>query len=158
MELSDLLTIERTAGEVPAGSKKRALEALSRLFAESIPSLSADEVFSGLLERERLGSTGIGHGVAIPHGRMRSTDQALAAFLRLRDAVEFDSIDDRPVDLLFGLLVPEHYTDEHLAILAGLAEMFGDDEFCERVRGASSDEEIYRLLTEFEQRRAAHPA
>jgi PTS system nitrogen regulatory IIA component len=148
MKLADLITPERTSTDVEATSKKRALEVLSALLAGSIPSMSGDEVFSGLIDRERLGSTGIGHGVAIPHGRMRHADTALAAFIRLHQPVEFDSIDNQPVDLVIGLLVPEHYTDEHLAILANLAELFGDDLFCERIRAAQSDEEIFYLLTQ----------
>jgi PTS system nitrogen regulatory IIA component len=148
MKLAELISPERASANVEAGSKKRALEALSTLLAEAVPNMTSEEVFSGLIDRERLGSTGIGHGVAIPHGRCRHGDRALAAFMRLRQAVEFDSIDNQPVDLIVGLLVPEHYTDEHLAILANLAELFGDDLFCERIRSAQSDEEIYDLLTQ----------
>jgi PTS system nitrogen regulatory IIA component len=148
MKLADLITPERTSADVEAGSKKRALEALSALLAGSITNMTGDEVFSGLIDRERLGSTGIGHGVAIPHGRMRHADKALAAFVRLQHPVEFDSIDNQPVDLVIGLLVPEHYTDEHLAILANLAELFGDDLFCERIRAAQTDDEIFYLLTQ----------
>lgn len=148
MKLAQLITPERSSANVDAGSKKRALEVLSTLLAEAVPSMTSEEVFSGLIDRERLGSTGIGHGVAIPHGRVRHGNRALAAFMRLRHPVEFDSIDNQPVDLIVGLLVPEHYTDEHLAILANLAELFGDDLFCERIRAAQSDEEIYALLTE----------
>jgi len=91
--------------------------------------LVARPIFDSLIGRERLGSTGLGHGVALPHGRFNQSQRAVGAFVKLKKGVDFDAIDRQPVDLVFGLLVPDHYTDEHLKILAYLAEMFSDRAF-----------------------------
>ena len=99
-----------------------------------------------MIGRERLGSTGLGHGVALPHGRFNQSQQAIGAFVKLKKGVDFDAIDRQPVDLIFGLLVPDHYTDEHLKILAYLAEMFSDRSFCQQLREAGSDRALFQLL------------
>ena len=103
-------------------------------------------VFDSLIGRERLGSTGLGHGVALPHGRVNQAEHAIGAFLKLDKGVDFDALDRQPVDLIFGLLVPDHYTDEHLKILAHLAEMFSDLTFCQRLRQADHDAALYQLF------------
>jgi PTS system nitrogen regulatory IIA component len=110
-------------------------------------------VFDALIGRERLGSTGLGHGVAIPHGRLEGNDRTRAAFLQLRDGVDFDSNDRQPVDLLFAMVVPEDSTEEHLKVLARLAEMFSDADFDRRLREAGSAEDLHRLIVDWE---AAH--
>ena len=150
MQLSQLLCRECSARTLRASSKKRALELVSELIAEHVPELSQGAIFDSLLGRERLGSTGMGHGVAIPHGRIKGIERTIAAFIRLEEAVDFDAIDRRPVDLLFFLLVPEHYTDEHLQILSLLAQMLSDAEFCDRLRAAEDDASLYRLITDWQ--------
>ncbi|MBL4762987.1 MAG: PTS IIA-like nitrogen regulatory protein PtsN [Gammaproteobacteria bacterium] len=148
MQFNELISPERSAFHVAASSKKRALQELSSKLADPDHGLSEDEVFLGLLEREKLGSTGVGLGVAIPHGRIKGNREARAAFISLATPVDFDSIDNQPVDLIIGLLVPEHYTDEHLAVLASLAEIFSDTAFCQRLRAAASDKECFALLSQ----------
>ncbi len=149
MQISDILTSERVACDVKAMSKKRALQKLSDLLASSAPSLSSSKVFDCLLAREKLGSTGLGRGVAIPHARIDHGNQAIGAFIRMSQGVDYDAVDHKPVDLLFALLVPEDSTDEHLQILAGLAEMFSDDTFRERLRNCKGSGEIYDLIAKW---------
>lgn len=148
MLLANLLTVDRIRCNAQAASKKRVLEQLGALLAGGA-SLTPTEVFNSLLSRERLGSTGLGHGVAIPHARMKGNELTAAAFIKLEQGVDFDAVDGEPVDLVFGLLVPEASTEEHLTLLAHLAEMFSDKAFVVRLRAAASNEEIHRLLTQW---------
>ncbi len=150
MKVSKLLTPERVYSRADAASKKRALELLSVILAENQENISSADIFNSLLARERLSSTGLSRGVALPHGRVKNIDQPLCAFLQLREGIDFDSNDHQPVDLLCALIVPEHSTDEHLQILATLAEMFRNEEFCEQLRKASSNEELYQKLTHWQ--------
>jgi len=154
MQLSDLLSEDRIACDVDAHSKKRALEALSQLLAQDQQYATAGDIFDSLLSRERLGSTGIGYGVAIPHGRVKNTRQASGAFIRLAEGIDFDAIDKAPVDLLFAMLVPEESTDEHLQILSELANLFNQQGFRDSRRQASDAHEIYSLIRE---RQQTHP-
>lgn len=148
MHIRDLITVERVACDASAASKKRALEAASELLGKGVPQIAPGGIFTGLIERERLGSTGLGQGVAIPHARMKGCNQAVGAFIKLAKPVDFDASDRQQVDLLFALLVPEHFTDEHLQILAMLASLFSDKLLCQQLRGASSSDRIYQLLAE----------
>ncbi|MEA1888508.1 MAG: PTS sugar transporter subunit IIA [Pseudomonadota bacterium] len=109
-------------------SKKRLLEQIANMFAERIPDADARQIFSTLFERENLGSTGIGSGVALPHGRIAGLKDVAGIFLRLNDELDFDAVDHLPVNLVFAILVPEDATDEHLNLLACLAGIFRDDE------------------------------
>ncbi|HFQ14694.1 MAG TPA: PTS IIA-like nitrogen-regulatory protein PtsN [Gammaproteobacteria bacterium] len=154
MQLTDLLSEDRIACHADAHSKKRALETLSQLLASDQEYATASDIFDSLLSRERLGSTGIGHGVAIPHGRVKNTQHASGAFIQLNEGVDFDAIDTAPVDLLFALLVPEESTDEHLEILSELASLFSEPDFRERLRHADSREKIYALIKERQQTHA----
>lgn len=146
MQIAEILTPARVAVSAGISSKKGVLEELARLIAEDTPDLTQTEIFDSLCARERLGSTGLGHGVAIPHGRLKGGKQTLGAFIQLQDGVDYDAVDQQPVDLLFALLVPEESTDEHLQILARLAEMFSDTELVRRLRRASSSNRLYELL------------
>ena len=109
-------------------SKKRLLEQVASMFAERIPDADAGKIFSTLIERENLGSTGIGHGVALPHGRIAGLEDVVGVFLHLRNDLDFDAVDHLPVNLVFAILVPEDATEEHLNLLASLASIFRDDE------------------------------
>lgn len=149
MNLSDLIAPQRVVCCTDVSSKKRSLELLGNLIAADQTEIDAGIVFDSLVGRERLGSTGLGHGVALPHGRLVQSQQAVGAFLKLEHGIDFDANDQQSVDLLFGLLVPEHYTDEHLKILAHLAEMFDDENFCAQLRAADSDQTLYALLTDW---------
>jgi PTS system nitrogen regulatory IIA component len=147
MNITDLLTVERIVCAGETASKKRCLEWLGELIAQNQPELTAREVFDTLVGRERLGSTGLGHGVALPHGRLGRLQGAIGAFVTLKQGIDFDAIDRQPVDLIFALLVPEHFTDEHLKILAYLAEMFSDEAFCEQMRNADSSAVLFDRLS-----------
>lgn len=149
MDITDLIIPERVICNAPVTSKKRALELLGDLIEGSQDELEARSVFDSLIGRERLGSTGLGHGVALPHGRLGQSRQAVGAFLKLQEGIDFDALDQQSVDLIFALLVPEHFTDEHLKILAYLAEMFSDKDFCTKIRTADSGQAVFQLLTEW---------
>lgn len=132
-------------------SKKRALESLSKLLGQGAVETDPTDIFHQLVERERLGSTGLGHGVALPHGRLNfqsaKQETSIGCFIKLDQGIDFDSPDYQPADLLFGLLVPQQCTDEHLQILASLASMFSDTDFCNQLRNCETDEELYTLLS-----------
>lgn len=130
----------------PASSKKRILEQAARLLAGTADEPDPEQIFERLLERERLGSTGLAGGVALPHARMPGIDESRGAFLQLAEAVEFDALDGSPVDLVFALLVPENANEEHLQLLARLAAMFNDEELRRRLREAEA-EEAMAILT-----------
>lgn len=147
MQISDILAAERVAGNLRLSSKKAALEVLADLLASANLSLAREEVFECLLSRERLGDTGLGNGIALPHGRMKNGHVTVAAFIKLEQGVDYDAADRQPVDLLFALLVPEESTDEHLQILGRLAEMFSKQEFLDRLRSEDSEAALYELLT-----------
>jgi len=143
---ANFLTIERISCNNPAGSKKRVLEEVGRLLATSTPGLTQDMVFDKLLERERLGSTGLGQGIGLPHARMAGVEQACGAFVQLRSGIDYDAIDNQPVSLVFGLLVPEEATEEHLQLLAKLAALFSNAAFCQRLQKAKDAASIYQLI------------
>ncbi|WP_416885000.1 PTS IIA-like nitrogen regulatory protein PtsN [Marinospirillum sp.] len=147
MPLNDILTLERTLAGVPGGSKKRVLEYFSRFIAQQIPQLDAEEVFSSLIARERLGSTGIGQGIALPHCRMRHCSEAVGTFIRLRDKIDFDALDGQPVDLIFVLLVPEEANEAHLQTLAELAQKFSDEDLRKALRKTDVAEQLHQLIT-----------
>ena len=149
MDITDLITRERIVCDSEVASKKRVIEVLSELLATGQPDLAARPIFDSLVGRERLGSTGLGHGVALPHGRFSQSQHAVGAFVKLRKGVDFDALDRQPVDLVFGLLVPDHYTDEHLKILAYLAEMFSDRAFCQQLRETDSDQLLFERLMDW---------
>ena len=144
--LEEILAPECVRSGVPAASKKRTLETLWEIFANADPGLSARVVFNRLVARERLGSTGLGEGCALPHARVPGLGCALAAFLRLEKGVDFDSPDREPVDLVAGLLVPEESTDEHLEILAAIARTLSDESVRTSVRSADEPARIREAL------------
>ena len=147
MKLSEILSADRVSHGASVTSKKKALEELSALLSKGTGTLSSAEVFTSLTGREKLGSTGLGHGVAIPHGRVAGVETSVGAFMRLKQAVDYDAHDGNPVDLVFGLLVPQSATEAHLKHLAAIAEMFSDEDFCAKLRSASDDKTLYSLLS-----------
>ncbi len=152
MQVTELLDIKRISCANQAGSKKRVLEQMSQLIATAQSELSQDQIFDSLIARERLGSTGLGHGVAIPHARVKDSDKTLAAVIKLSQGVDYDAPDQQPVDLLFALLVPENSTEEHLQLLAQLAQMFSDTEFVTRLRAAKDAEGLFNTLRSWQPR------
>jgi len=147
MQITDLLTPQRMACHARSASKKRALELLSELLASAQPGPDAHDIFDSLVARERLGGTGLGHGIALPHGRLTGIQRPMGAFVQLADGIDFDAIDKQPVDILFALLVPENCTSEHLQVLALLAQMFSDKNLRAELREADSSEALYELLS-----------
>ncbi|SFZ76032.1 PTS sugar transporter subunit IIA [Chitinimonas taiwanensis] len=127
-------------------SKKRLFEQAGLLF-ENSNGIARSATFDALFAREKLGSTGLGQGVAIPHGRIKGIKQAVGMFVRLKAAIPFEAPDGKPVNLAFVLLVPEQATDLHLQILSELAQLFSDKKLREALCTADSVEESYRLLT-----------
>lgn len=150
MQLSEIININRIKCNINVQSKKRALEALSELVAQGHNQLDPDDIFDSLISRERLGATGVGYGIAIPHGRIKNCQEITGAFIQLDNGIDFDAIDNQPVDMLFALIVPEESTDEHLKILALLASMFNDESFRGKLRESKSEEKIYQLLIEWQ--------
>ncbi|KAA2284873.1 PTS sugar transporter subunit IIA [Arenimonas fontis] len=155
MHLLDLLSPARVKTGVAALGKKRLLEQLASLLAAGEGGETERTVYESLCARERLGSTGLGHGVAIPHGRSARAGSAVGAFVRLAEPVDFGAPDGRPVDLFFALVVPEHYAQQHLLLLSQLAEMFGDEAFRTSLREAPDAAALYALLSDWQ---AAHDA
>jgi PTS system nitrogen regulatory IIA component len=142
----EFITESRIICGLELSSKKRLLEALARLLASEHPGLNPDIVFERLLERERLGSTGLGHGIALPHARVKEVKEALGAFVSSVKGVDYDAMDGEPVDLAFALLVPESATEEHLQLLAKLAGLFSDPRVRKRLRDADSADGILRVF------------
>lgn len=143
--LSNLLPASQVLLELEAGSKKRVFEQAGMLFEKHL-GLARAIVFDSLFAREKLGSTGLGQGIAIPHGRIKGLKQASGAFIRLTTPVPFDSPDGRPVSLLFVLLVPEQATEEHLQILSELAQRFAERSFRESLQAATEAADIVTLF------------
>lgn len=129
-----------------ASSKKRVIEELSKLLAANTQATTAEKIFQSLLDRERLGSTGLGKGVAIPHARIPELTHTIAAMMTLESPVEFDAADNQPIDIAFGLLVPEDGGENHLQHLARLATMFRDVDTCQKIRSSKNADEIFELL------------
>jgi PTS system nitrogen regulatory IIA component len=148
MHLSDIINPGCIGLDVEAGSKKRALEEAARLLGACLTSPDAEQIFERLLERERLGSTGLANGVALPHARVPGLATAHGVFLRLAKPVDFDALDGQPVDLVFALLVPEEATEEHLQLLAELAKRFGDSGLCEQLRQSRDPAQVSQLITQ----------
>ncbi|MDX1491188.1 MAG: PTS IIA-like nitrogen regulatory protein PtsN [Pseudohongiellaceae bacterium] len=147
MQLETILTPERCFCKMPGVSKKRFLTNTSEMIAEETQTLPADQIYTALLAREQLGSTGIGNGIAIPHCRVPGCDKVTGALVTLDEAIDFDAIDSRLVDLLFVLIVPAEEMEEHLKVLSAVATLFHQEGFCERLRKASSSQELYDIAT-----------
>ena len=148
IRLENILTPGRSLVNVPGGSKKRVLEQIAQLIARDPPDVDAQQIFESLIAREKLGSTGFGNGIAIPHCRLPGCSQPLSAVLRLDAPVDFDAIDGAPVDLLFVLLVPEAATDEHLELLRQIASMLDRADIRERLRQAADSQALYQIVVD----------
>ncbi len=138
--LDDLLTPGRICCRAPVISKKKLFETAAKVICDDQPSLSYEEVFSQLISREKLGSTGLGLGIAIPHCRLDACEQPIGALLTLQDAIDFEAPDGLPVDLVFTLLVPGEAHQQHLKILADIARLFSQGKFCHKLRAARSND------------------
>ncbi len=146
IQLQHILTPGRVHLNVPGGSKKRVLEQIAHFAASEFSTLESTAIFDSLLARERLGSTGFGNGIAIPHCRLSHCQTPISLLIRLEHSVDFDSIDGAPVDLLFVLLVPETATDEHLALLRQIASLLDRSEVREQLRAADTANTLYQVI------------
>lgn len=151
--IADFLTLGRSRSAVPGTSKKRVLEYLSQCLSEGGDLPDADTIYRSLLAREELGSTGIGHGVAIPHCRVPGLDRLVGALLHLDRGIDFDAADGEPVDLVFGLIVPEEHRQEHLDALAAIARLLERPENRRRLRAAYSDRDLFEAALAAERER-----
>lgn len=149
LSLEGILDPDRVVVGVEARSKKHALDVLSEVLANGERPLHKLAIFEHLVSRERLGSTAIGCGVAIPHARLEVLQRIRAAFVRLSEPVDFDAADGKPVHILFGLLVPDGDEENHLRLLSTIARMLASDEFRARLDTAEDPDELYDLLIDF---------
>ena len=147
MPLSDLLPQDAVLPALKVNSKKQALQEIAER-AAALTGVGEREIFDTLLQRERLGSTGVGNGIAIPHGRLAGLQRLHGLFARVEPPVDFDSVDQQPVDLVFLLLAPENAGADHLKALARVSRLLRDRQVCEKLRGAESRDALYALLTE----------
>ena len=147
MEIHDILSPDSVLTSVRATSKKQALQELAKQ-ASQVTGLHDRTIFDVLLERERLGTTGVGRGIAIPHGKLSELDRLHGIFAVLEQPIEFDSVDDQPVDLIFLLLAPESAGADHLKALARVSRLLRDSNFCDRLRAAANPGELFDALTQ----------
>lgn len=148
-QLEDLLSPTRVACSVQAASKKRIFEIIAEQVASSTRGIAEDDIYSHLLAREKLGSTGLGTGVAVPHCRAPGCQRPVGALLKLQEPVDYDSPDGQAVDLIFALVVPEEATQTHLDLLAELARRFSDSGYCMGLRGANTELELLAAAIDF---------
>lgn len=146
MELGDLVTREAITASLPAANKKQLLQELSRKASQQI-GIDQREIYEALLQRESLGSTGFGRGVAIPHVKLRNLQQTICLFVRLQAPLDFDALDGEPVDLIFLLLSPEHASGDHLKTLARISRLVRDPVAIERLRAARDASALHAVLT-----------
>ena len=144
MKIKDFLKNEDVFLDVSENSKKQTLEKIATLCAEHTQ-LEEQVIFGALVERERLGTTGVGHGVAIPHARLANLKELYGAFVRAKP-IDFESVDGQPVDLLFVLLVPEDSGADHLKALARISKLLRDEEVCAQLRQAQTPEDVINLI------------
>ena len=154
MEIADLVSPESVIADLKVVSKKQALQELAAR-ASPLVGLPERVLFDGLLEREKLGTTGVGGGVAIPHGKFVPLGRTYGVFARLAQAIDFDAVDGQPVDLIFVLLAPQSAGADHLKALARVSRLFRDRAMCEKLRGTEKAEALYALLTESASSQAA---
>lgn len=147
--ISKILPLENVLLDSESTSKKRVFERVGILF-ENSQHIARSQVFDSLFAREKLGSTGLGQGVAIPHGRVKGLRDAIAAFVKMQNPIPFDAPDGLPVNFIFVLLVPERATDMHLQLLGELAQMFSEQSFRDQLQAADDPAVIHKMFTEWQ--------
>ena len=147
--ISKLLPLSNVLLELDVSSKKRVFEQVGLLF-ENNHHIARSQVFDSLFAREKLGSTGLGQGIAIPHGRIKGLKEALGAIVRMKQPIPFDAPDGQPVNLIFVLLVPDRATDLHLQILSELAQMFSDKTFREQLLAGATPAAVHQLISDWQ--------
>jgi len=146
MQLSEILTTSCISCDIPVTSKKRILEKICQLAVNQVSNIEQDELLQSLLDREKMGSTGIGNGIAIPHGRLPNTNKAVAVLITTQQAIGFDAIDNRDVDIFIALFVPEDSCQEHLDTLQNIAKLFSDKKMIKQVRKCSDNQTLFNLI------------
>ncbi|WOJ98336.1 PTS sugar transporter subunit IIA [Congregibacter brevis] len=145
--VSDLLTPSRSLCQIPGGGKKRLFELVADVLGSEKDEFHPDELVAGMLAREKLGSTALGNGIAIPHCRLNDCETPCGVLLTLSSSGDFDAPDDDEVDLIFALVVPSEATQEHLNLLADLARLFSQPDFCDALRGCTSNESLFETAS-----------
>lgn len=148
MKLQEILTPDCTICAAPGSSKKRVLEYLSSLAAEKFEQYDTFELLESLIKRERMGSTGIGNGIAVPHGKLANATKPIAVVITTESGVNFDAVDHRAVDIFIALFVPENECQNHLCTLQSIAAIFRNKQFCKKVRKCTSNQALYELIQE----------
>ena len=146
MEIKDILSLDCVACAVEATSKKRILHTISQLASEKLSDISTDDVLTSLVCREKMGSTGIGGGIAIPHGRLNKLDKTMAIVVTSKAPVDFDAIDNQAVDVFFTLLVPAGQNDGHLQTLATIAKTLSNKSIIKQMRKATDNQSLFEVL------------
>ena len=146
MTLQDILLPDCTSCAISGSSKKRILDQICTIASNKIVEHSPYELLESLVSREKLGSTGIGNGIAIPHGRLANAKSVVAVVVTTETPINFDAIDNKPVDIFIALFVPEDACKEHLTTLQSIAKLFGDKQIAKQVRKCQSDEELFNLI------------
>jgi PTS system nitrogen regulatory IIA component len=154
MEIADLLALRGVMAQLRVSNKKAALQEIARR-AAAMTGIAERQIYDVLAERERLGSTGIGRGIAVPHGKLAGLPRLYGLFARLERPISFDSIDDQPVDLVFTLLAPAEAGAEHLRALARVSRLLRDSAICQKLRGTDNADALYALLTDRSESHAA---
>ena len=147
MKISDILSPNNIFLNIECNSKKAAIELLAKNLADFNNGISQLDIIDCLTAREKLGSTGLGNGIAIPHGRLKHCDRTIASFIQLNNGIDYEAVDEIPVDLIFALIVPEESTNEHLQILAMLAKTLSTSKTVDDLRKSKSSSETFSLLT-----------
>jgi PTS system nitrogen regulatory IIA component len=145
-----IINSDITFFDAPGNSKKRALENIANFISSKVPAIDSQELFEQLTARERLGSTAIGKGMAIPHCRISGLNESLACLVKLKQAIDFDANDEQAVDILFVLLVPENCNNEHLQLLAEIAKLMDVAEFRNQLRTAASSDDLYQTVIKYQ--------
>lgn len=147
MEIKDILTPDCTSCAVQGSSKKRILETISQIASSQLSDIDEGVILTSLLAREKMGSTGIGNGIALPHGRLPGIEKVIAVLVTSKPAIAFDAIDNNPVDIFFALIVPENQAQGHLQTLATIAGKLSDKEVVKALRKAEDNQQLFASIT-----------
>lgn len=155
MNLTSMLTENCTKSAVLFNSKKRILEYIAELAQQQLPEMTDYSILEALMTREKLGSTGIGGGIAIPHGKLKSVTKPILVFVVSKEPIPFDAIDNQPVDIFCAIMIPEDQCQAHLSTLAGIAKLLSQKELTKKIRHADTNQQLYQLLVEYSESEAA---
>lgn len=147
MEISQVLHPDCVFCAVQGTSKKRILELISQIANQHLIDIDQATILTSLISREKMGSTGIGGGIALPHGRLKGLEKAMAVLVTCRPAIDYDAIDKQPVDIFFAILVPEEKAQEHLQTLSSIAAKLNDKDILKQLRSATSDQELFQVVS-----------